>query len=98
MKRHGLTRPESLACPIGDRSEESAAIDRGPSVLSVEAIAQQPQVDVIECERQRLSYPVNAGRDLAFLAGVRQRVAEGIVELGFLWVHEESPCEPIDSM
>ncbi len=64
-----------------------AAVDDGPAVLAVLAIAQQPQVDVVQRERQRHAQPVDAGRDLVADAACGQRVAQGIVELVFERVH-----------
>ena len=64
-----------------------AAVDDGPALAAVDAVAQQPQVDVVQRERQRHAQPAHAGRDLAACSpGAGSGVAEGVVQFGFVRV------------
>jgi hypothetical protein len=49
------------------------AVDQRPRRISVLPVLEQPEIDVIERERQRHAQPVNARRDLAGLRGRRRR-------------------------
>jgi hypothetical protein len=64
-----------------------AAVDHRPALAAVEAVAQQPEVDVVEGEGQRHAHPAHAGSDLEGGAGGRERVAEGVLQFGFLRIH-----------
>ena len=61
-----------------------AAVDDGPALarLAFLAVAQQPQVDVVERERQAHAQPAHAGRHRQRAPGPAAR-AEGVVEFGF---------------
>ena len=52
------------------------------------SVAQQPEVDVVERERQAHAHPVHAGRDLERAPGLGGRGAEAVVELAFQSVHQ----------
>ena len=57
-------------------SRVDAGVDDGPAVLLLD----QPQVDVVELEGQRHAQPVDAGRDVLDVAGLRH-VAAGKAQL-----------------
>ncbi len=59
----------------------------GSPPSACDPVAQQPEVDVVERERQAHAHPANAGRDLDRAPGLGSRGAEAIVELGFQGVH-----------
>ncbi len=68
-----------LAGPfVGD-----AAIDHGPArrrfAKAVDLVAQQPQVDVVQRERQRHAQPAHAGGDLDAVAGFGPGIRPGVV-------------------
>ena len=73
--------------------QTDAAVHRGPSF----SIAQQPEIDVVQCKRQRHAQPVQPRRNLADAAGhgrFRERVAHRIGngrDNGSL--HEQIPVE-----
>ena len=54
-------------------------------------IAQQPQVDVVERERQRHAQPAHAGRDFGRGANGRQSVAQGVVQAALVQVPHAAP-------
>ncbi|MNN16825.1 hypothetical protein D3C81_1299770 [compost metagenome] len=68
----------------------NAAVDDGPALAPIQAVAQQPQVDMVERERQRHAQPVDARGDFLLGAGLGHGVAERVLELVFECVHEES--------
>ena len=72
---------EDLLPRAARRVVRDAAIDDGPAVEAVEPVAQQPQVDVIELERQLHAQPAHVGRNFERRAGLGQRLAEGVVKL-----------------
>ena len=74
--------PRAAGCVVGD-----AAVDDRPSLDTVDRIAQQPEVDVIELERKHHPQPAHAWRDLDRLAESRQGFAERVVQLHFEGVH-----------
>ena len=63
-----------------------AAIDDRPALDAVLPVAQQPQVDVVERERQQHAHPAHARRDLERLAERGQGVAQRVFEFGFACV------------
>jgi hypothetical protein len=64
-----------------------AAVHHRPALHAVDAVAQQPEVDVVEREGQCHAKPAHARRHLEGPARGRQRVAEGVVEFAFEQVH-----------
>jgi hypothetical protein len=64
-----------------------AAIDHARAGAVVDLVLEQPEVDVVERERQRHARPGQAGRDRVQRAGRWYRVAEGIGQLGLERVH-----------
>ncbi len=66
-----------------------AAIDHAPAgrTLVTVAVLQQPQIDMIQRERQRHAQPAQAGRDVNHAAAVRHLVTQRIVQLGFERIH-----------
>ena len=64
-----------------------AAIDDGPALAPaggrVFMVAQQPQVDVVQRKGQPHAQPAHAVGNVQHLPGLRQRVAEGIVQFAF---------------
>ncbi len=85
--------PGSTRGVVGD-----AAIDDGPAAdrpahrvgCAFEFILQQPQVDVVQRERQAHAQPPHTGRDFMHHGGFRQGIAEWIIELGFKRIHQVS--------
>ena len=63
-----------------------AAVHHRPAFAAIEAIPQQPEVDVIQRERQRHPDPEDARRHFEARRRRRKLFAEGIVELGFEWI------------
>ena len=57
------------------------------SIRLVHLVAQQPQVDMVQCKRQRHAYPLDARRQLQAGAGLGKGVTQGVVELLFKVVH-----------
>lgn len=81
---HGIEH----ALPVrADRIARNAAIDDGPAFHTVDFIGEQPQIDVIERERQRHAQPEHARRHFHDAARFGQPVRENIVELVFECVH-----------
>ncbi len=74
LARHGPG--EELLPGLGRGLVAHAGIDHGPAV----AILQQPQIDVVELERQAHAHPMHARRNLDGLAGFGPRL-EGIVQI-----------------
>ena len=72
-------RVASLVMP-----QSTMAQPRGRSRV---AVAQQPEVDVVEREGQRHAQPAHAGCELERAAERRQLVGQGVVELGFVGLH-----------
>ena len=73
--------PKSFSLKIFSHSSRvscvvDAAVDDGPAVL----VLDQPQIDVVELEGQRHAQPVDAGRDVLDVAGLRH-VAAGKAQL-----------------
>lgn len=64
-----------------------AAIDHRPAFAPVEAVAQQPQVDVVQRERKGHPDPAHAGRECDGGAGGRQGVAQRVLQFAFEEVH-----------
>jgi hypothetical protein len=74
--------------PLGPRLvARDAAVDHGPALDAAVVVAQQPEVDVVERERQPHPDPAHAGRHFEGLAGGGQGVAEGVVEFAFEQIH-----------
>ncbi len=74
--------------PLGARFLlRNAAVDHRPALDTVQGVAQQPEVDVIECEGQHHPDPAHTGRDFDRFAGLRQGVAQWVVEFAFEEVH-----------
>ena len=69
----------------------AAEIDRSPAAHAsgrrLDLVFQQPQVDVVQRERQAHAQPQYAGSDFQGGAHGGQGVAEGVFELGFKSVH-----------
>ena len=63
-----------------------AAIHHAPSLHTVQFVAQQPQVDVVEGERQRHADPFDAGCYKHRGARRRQGIAKRVVQLFFQFV------------
>ena len=63
-----------------------AAIDDAPAGSAIDFIAQQPQIDVIECKRQGHAQPLHTGGNTQ--AGTRrwQGITERVVQLLFKFV------------
>ncbi len=68
-----------------------AAIDHCPAFTAIDAIAQQPQIDVIQGERQAHADPAHTGRHVLRTAGLGQSVAPGVVQFVFQRIHAMSP-------
>ena len=64
-----------------------AAVGHRPALDAVDAVAKQPEVDVVEREGQPHADPAHAGRHFQGPAGLGERVAEGVVEFAFEEVH-----------
>mmetsp|Transcript_53307 Transcript_53307/g.125313 ORF Transcript_53307/g.125313 Transcript_53307/m.125313 type:complete len:212 (-) Transcript_53307:768-1403(-) len=67
-----------------------AAVDDGPALAAVDAVTQQPQVDMVQRKRQAHAHPAHAGRQVQRLAGAGQDVTQGIVEFGFAGVGHDA--------
>ena len=80
VRENGL--PRRAGRVVGD-----AAVDDAPALHPVDPVAQQPQVDVVELERQQHAQPAYAGRNFDRRADLGQRLAEGVLQLHFLRVH-----------
>ncbi len=87
-------RVEDVFPVAADLVRGDPAVHHGPARLAVEFVAQQPEIDVVERERQRHAQPPYAGRHLQVLARLGQRVGERIVELLFQCVHVVSCRAP----
>jgi hypothetical protein len=61
-----------------------AAVHRRPAVAAVDAVAQQPQVDVVQRKRQRHAQPAHAGRHLQRGARRGQLVAQRVAQRIFV--------------
>ncbi len=72
---------DALPQPPGDVVAD-AAVDERPGRLPGQFVLEQPQVDVVEGERQRHARPVHPRRDLQRLAS-RGRSRPGIFKDGF---------------
>ena len=70
-----------------DRVVGDAAIDDRPAVAAFDAVAQQPQVDVVQRERQRHAQPVHARRHFLARARFGHGLAKRVLELMFECVH-----------
>src|SRR3989338_6664510 len=76
------------------RSTVDAAVHHGPPVQHDTAsarlsVAQQPQIDVIQCKGKTHANPVDSRRDLDGAALGRERLAQRVVDLVFEWVPGE---------
>ena len=65
------------------RIVSNSAINDCPTI----PIFQQPEVDMVERERQAHANPAHARRDLKRGAASRQSIAKWVGEFGFQWVH-----------
>ena len=69
----------------------NAAVHGGPALTAVLGVAQQPEVDVVECKRQRHAQPLDTRRHHERPAGLGQRLHQRVVqarfELLFVWLH-----------
>lgn len=66
---------------VARRVAGDAAVDDGPAFAAVVgAVAQQPEVDVVERERQPHAHPTQPRRDLEHRAGRRHRVGQRVVQ------------------
>ena len=74
--------PQRLDLVAGD-----AAVDDGPALASVELVAQQPQVDMIQRERQRHADPLHAVGDRLGLAGFGLDIAPWVLQLVLVGIH-----------
>ena len=66
----------------------NATVDHRPTLTPIDAIAQQPQIDVIQRERQRHARPHHAGGHLPDRAAGRQGIAHRVVQLLLQSIHE----------
>ena len=70
-----------------------AAVHHGPTLQFTGCpyylIANQPQIDVVERERQCHANPFDTGCDIKRLARQGQDIAQGVVQLHFKFVHGE---------
>ena len=64
-----------------------AAIHNRPTLAALDLIAQQPQVDVIQRKRQPHAQPAHAGSQFDGAARLGQRIAQGVVQLLFQFIH-----------
>ncbi|MNZ99383.1 hypothetical protein D3C78_1187040 [compost metagenome] len=68
-----------------------AAVDNGPAfalaAAVVETVAQQPEIDVVECERQPHANPLDAGSDLQAAARLGHELTKGVMDFVFKQVH-----------
>ena len=64
-----------------------AAVHDAPALLAVDFVAQQPEVDVVECKRQCHADPLDARRDCDALAQLGQGVTHRVMQLLFQIVH-----------
>ena len=81
---------EDLLPRVARRVVGDAAVDDGPAGAAVDLVTQQPQVDVVERERQLHAHPAHARRDLERAADGGQRIAERVGELLFECVHADA--------
>ncbi|MOA45243.1 hypothetical protein D3C78_1676230 [compost metagenome] len=70
-----------------DLVARDAAVDDGPAVAAVDVVAQQPEVDMIQRERQRHPDPFDALRHRMRAAGLGLKIGPGILKLLFVGVH-----------
>ncbi|MNV73512.1 hypothetical protein D3C71_1666700 [compost metagenome] len=67
------------------------AVDHGPAVASagavIEAVAQQPEVDVVQRKGQAHAYPFDAWRHFQAAAGRGQFVCQRVVDFMFKQIH-----------
>ena len=80
-------RAEDLLPQHLDLVTADAAVDDCPALAPRDAIAQQPQVDVVEHERQWHPHPAHAGRKLHGAARFGHDVAHGILQLLLEGIH-----------
>ena len=73
--------PRGAGGVVGD-----AAVHDGPALAAVEFVAHQPEVDVVQRERQPHAQPAHPGGDLQRVTTRGQRVAQHIGEFVFLRV------------
>ncbi|MNJ53576.1 hypothetical protein D3C77_489700 [compost metagenome] len=64
-----------------------AAVNDGPAVLAVDVVAQQPEVDMIQRERQWHPYPLDAFGHHLGPAGFGLEVCPGVLQFLFVGVH-----------
>jgi hypothetical protein len=64
-----------------------AAIHHGPALNPMDLVLQQPQIDVVQGERQRHAVPKNTLYHFNALAGRGQGVTQGIVQFLFEQIH-----------
>jgi hypothetical protein len=64
-----------------------AAVHNAPALHTIDAVAQQPQVDVVQRKGQGHANPFNAGCHLQRATAVGQGVAQWVMELHFQFVH-----------
>ena len=84
QNRQALQLAFKNAFPLGARFRAvDAAIHHRPALTAVQGVADQPQVDVVQGERQGHANPANTRRNLQRLGGWRQDVAQRIVKLRF---------------
>ena len=80
-----------------------AAVHHRPAVAAVDAVAQQPQVDVVQRERQCHADPLDPRRHRQRAAGLRQGIAQGVMKPGFELVageveqHHDRRVEGVDA-
>lgn len=70
-----------------DLVARDAAVDDGPAVAAVDVVAQQPEVDMIQRERQRHADPFHAFGHRVRPAGLGLEIGPGILQLLFVGVH-----------
>ena len=73
-----------------------AGVNHAPAAHAVDAVAQQPKVDVVQLKWQRHAQPLHARCDFDAGAGFRQRVGVGVLKLRFECFHGGSLCYIID--
>ena len=86
--RHALQLRLEYLLPLRPRLVPGdTAIDHRPALDPVDAIAQQPEIDMVERKGQRHANPSHAGRHFERLANFGKGVAKGVVEFAFEEVH-----------
>ncbi|KAG0924939.1 hypothetical protein G6F31_018928 [Rhizopus arrhizus] len=73
-----------------DLVARDATVDDGPAVAAVDVVAQQPEVDMIQRERQRHTDPFDPVRHHMRMTGFGLEVRPGVLQFLFVGVHRLS--------